>query len=178
MGLLARCVVAIAASVAIALGSNANATERPADAGAHVEEVASGVYAIIHRDATDEWPHGNTGVIIGKSAVLVVDSTYLPSRARADIALIRQLTNLPVRYLINTHWHFDHNNGAIAYQEAYPDVQIISERETRRFIELNARWWARMSTAPDSVRRRGLQALEAQLATGKTADGKAPPKGY
>lgn len=34
------------------------------DAGARMERVADGVYAIIHDDATDEWPHGNTGVIV------------------------------------------------------------------------------------------------------------------
>ena len=151
----------------------ANSASLPSDAGAHVEAVAPGVYAIIHRDATDEWPHGNTGVVVGENGLLVIDSTYLPSRARADIALIRKLTDQPVRYLVNTHWHFDHNNGAIAYQQAYPGLQVISERETRNFIELNARWWARMSTAPNSARRKALQELEAQLSAGKSADGKA-----
>src|SRR5688572_239269 len=157
----------------LALSSYAAAQSKslPSDAGAHVEALAPDVYAIIHRDATDEWPHGNTGVVVGKDGLLVVDSTYLPSRARADIALIRKLSDKPVRYLVNTHWHFDHNNGAVAYQQAYPGLQIISERETRNFIVLNAQWWARMSTAPNSARRKALQELEAQLAAGKGADG-------
>ena len=81
------------------------------DYGARMERVADGVYAIIHDDATDEWPHGNTGVVVTDRGVLVIDATYLPSRARADIALIRSVTNQPVRYLVYTHWHFDHNNG-------------------------------------------------------------------
>ena len=153
--------------------TGANAASLPSDAGAHMEAVAPGVYAIIHRDATDEWPHGNTGVVVGENGLLVIDSTYLPSRARADIALIRKLTEQPVRYLVNTHWHFDHNNGAIAYREAYPGLQVISESETRNFIELNAQWWARMSTAPNSARRKALSELEAQLSAGKGADVKA-----
>src|ERR1700757_4550064 len=62
------------------------------DAGARMERVAENVYAIIHDDATDEWPHGNTGVVVTDAGVLVIDATYLPSRARADIALIRSVT--------------------------------------------------------------------------------------
>jgi F420-0:gamma-glutamyl ligase len=49
--------------------------------------VADGVYVVIHENATEEWPHGNTGMGVGETGVLVVHSTYLPSRARADIAL-------------------------------------------------------------------------------------------
>jgi glyoxylase-like metal-dependent hydrolase (beta-lactamase superfamily II) len=142
------------------------------DDTARMERIADGVYAIIHDDATDEWPHGNTGVIVGDDGVIVVDSTYLPSRARADIALIRSVTDQPVRYLVNTHWHFDHNNGAIAYREAYPSVAVVSERETRTFIEINASYWSKMSTAAHSSRRAALQALEDQLAAAHDDRGK------
>ena len=62
----------------------------PRDSTARVERLADGVYAIIHDDATDQWPHSNTGVVVYDDGVLVVDATYLPSRARADIALIRR----------------------------------------------------------------------------------------
>lgn len=136
----------------------------PRDAGAAVERISDGVYSIIHQDATDEWPHGNTGVIVGARGVLVVDSTYLPSRARADIALIRALTPLPIRYLVNTHWHFDHNNGAVAYVNAFPDIQVVSERETRDFIVLNATHWAHRSARPGSTKKNSLAELEKQLA--------------
>lgn len=69
------------------------------------EKIAEGVYTIRHKDAPDTFPQGNTTVIIGDREVLVVDSCYLPSSAREDIAQIRQWTNKPVRYLVNTHWH-------------------------------------------------------------------------
>ncbi len=133
------------------------------DDGARLEKIAGGVYAILHDNATDEWPHGNTGVIVGDDGVVVIDSTYLPSRARADIALILKVTTLPVTYLVNTHWHFDHNNGAVAYREAFPKVVIVAERETARWIELNQTYWARMSTAPGGKRRASLAELEATL---------------
>ena len=147
-------------------------TAQPRDAAAHVERLADGVYVILHDDATDEWPHGNTGVVVTSEGVVVLDSTYLPSRARADIALIRQLTDLPVRYLVNTHWHFDHNNGAVAYRDAFPGLLDVSERESARFIELNQAYWSKMSTAPGSSRRKSLADLEEQVQTGKGPDGK------
>lgn len=148
------------------------AMAQPKDATARVERVADGVYAILHDDATDEWPHGNTGVIVTDEGVVVVDSCYLPSRAKADIALIRQLTEKPVRYLVNTHWHFDHNNGAVAYRDAFPGLAYVAERESARWIELNQVYWSKMATAPDSAKRKGLADMEKELATGKTADGK------
>jgi glyoxylase-like metal-dependent hydrolase (beta-lactamase superfamily II) len=143
------------------------------DAGARLERVADSVYVIIHDDATDQWPHGNTGVIVTPDGVLVVDATYLPSRARADIALIRSVTNRPVRYLVYTHWHFDHNNGAIAYRDSFPAVTIVSERQTREYIALNSTWWARMSTAPASARRASLATLQREVAVGRDSTGRA-----
>jgi glyoxylase-like metal-dependent hydrolase (beta-lactamase superfamily II) len=143
------------------------------DAGAHVERLSANTYAILHEDATDEWPHGNTGVIVGKSGVFVIDSCYLPSRARADIALIRKLTPLPVRFLVTTHWHFDHNNGAVAYRDAFPGITLLAERNTARWIELNQAYWKILSTADGSARREALAKLEAELAKGAGEDGKA-----
>jgi glyoxylase-like metal-dependent hydrolase (beta-lactamase superfamily II) len=162
-------------SVACALAPALAAGQEPVakDAGARMQRVAEGVYAILHDDATDAWPHGNTGVVVGDEGVLVVDSCYLPSRAKADIALIRSVTDKPVRYLVFTHWHFDHNNGTVAYRDAFPGLTIVSERETQRFIDVNGTWWPRMSTAPGSSRRADLGKLEEQLKSGKDAEGRA-----
>jgi glyoxylase-like metal-dependent hydrolase (beta-lactamase superfamily II) len=118
---------AFAAAAILAPAIAAAAIETAAtDGGARMLRVAENVYVIEHEDATDEWPHGNTGVVVGRTGVFVVDSGYLPSRARADIALIRRVTDKPVRFLMTTHWHFDHNNGASAYREAFPGVTLIA----------------------------------------------------
>jgi glyoxylase-like metal-dependent hydrolase (beta-lactamase superfamily II) len=134
--------------------------------------VADGVYAIIHCDATLNWPHSNTGVIVGDDGVLVVDATYLPSRAVADIALIKALTPLPVRYLVNTHWHYDHNNGNRAYLDAYPGLAIVAQRETRRIMAVtSAQYAATYVTAPGSPTRKFLDSLRAVAAAGTDAHG-------
>ena len=133
------------------------------DSGARMLRIADNVFVIEHDDATDEWPHGNTGVIVGRTGVFVIDSGYLPSRARADIALIRRVTDKPVRCLMTTHWHFDHNNGAIAYVEAFPGLTLLAERNTARWIELNQEYWKALSTAPTSARREALAKLQADV---------------
>jgi len=158
-------------TLALTLGWTAVAAQARDD-GARIERVGDGIYAIIHENATDEWPHGNTGVVVGDDGVLVVDAAYLPSRARADIALIRSVTDQPVRYLVMTHWHFDHNNGTVAYRDAFPGLLIVSERQTRHWIDLNATYWSRMSTAPGSARRASLATLEQRLAADTDSAGR------
>ena len=141
------------------------------DEGAVVHRLSANVFAILHEDATDEWPHGNTGVIVGRRSVFVIDSCYLPSRARADIGLIRQITDKPVSRLATTHWHMDHNNGAIAYRDAYPEVQLMSERETARWLELNQTYWRALTLNEGSPRRAAVEGLRQELAAGISADG-------
>ncbi len=126
------------------------------DTASRVERLAEGVFVIIHPDATEDWPHSNTGIVIGDDGVLVVDATYLPSRAAADIAIIRSLTSLPVRYLVNTHWHYDHINGNSVYKAAFPGLVIVSQAETRRLIAVNGERYARAVVAPNSSSRQEL----------------------
>jgi cyclase len=66
----------------------------------------------------------------------VVDSCYLPSSAREDLAQIRQWTDKPVGYLLNTHFHNDHNNGNRTYLDAFPSLAIIAQEETKKDMDL------------------------------------------
>ncbi len=143
------------------------------DSTASMQKIAEGVYVIMHEHATDEWPHGNTGVIVGDKAVFVVDACYLPSRARADISLIRSVTKKPVKYLGITHWHMDHNNGIIAYTDSFAGIQVISERKNAEYISINSSWWGKSSAKDNSVRRKIIDDLEQELMTGKDSAGVA-----
>ena len=68
-------------------------------------------------------------MIIGERAVLVVDSCcLLPSTARQDIEQIKQWTNKPVTYLVNTHWHFDHTMGNASYATAFPEYRSLRKQ--------------------------------------------------
>lgn len=101
-----------------------------------VTKLADGVYAIEHKDLNDGNPSGNTTVIIGEREVFVVDSCYRPSSAAEDIAQIRQWTDKPVGYLLNTHFHNDHNNGNKSYLDAFPSLAIIAQEETKKDMDL------------------------------------------
>ncbi|HVF91241.1 MAG TPA: MBL fold metallo-hydrolase [Blastocatellia bacterium] len=143
----------------VLLADSVNTLERT------MTKVAEGVYVIRHKDAPDGFPQGNTTVIVGDRDVFVVDSCYLPSAAREDIAQIKQLTDKPVRYLLNTHWHYDHTLGNGAYGEAFPMLAIIAHTETRKQIEgYNPGWFERYP--------KRTATFKAMLATGKEEDGR------
>jgi cyclase len=101
-----------------------------------VLKLAEGVYEIDHRDPGDGSVSGNTTVIIGDRQVFVADAGFLPSDAREDIAQIRQWTNKPVAFLLDTHFHNDHNFGNRAYMDAFPALTIIAHVETKKDMDL------------------------------------------
>ena len=130
-----------------------------------VTKLAEGVYAIQHKSSNDGNVNGNTTVIVGDREVFVVDSCYLPSLAREDIAQIRQWTNKPVGYLLNTHFHNDHNNGNRAYLDAFPSLAIIAQEETKKDMDL---------IQPGNIERAPKQMAETidALKEGKTPGGR------
>jgi cyclase len=101
-----------------------------------VTKLAEGIYSIEHPNSNDGNVNGNTTVIIGDREVFVVDSCYSPAAAREDIAQIRKWTDKPVGYLLNTHFHNDHNNGNKAYLDAFPSLAIVAQEETKRDMDL------------------------------------------
>jgi cyclase len=149
------------------------------DSGATMQQVAEGTYVIIHDPAMLEWPsgavdwpHGNTGVVVGRDAVLVVDSDFYPSRAAADIVLIAKVTDRPIRYLVNTHWHGDHTHGNGVYRKAFPNLTILGARPNQRFIALNQARFPRSVVAAGSISRTTLAQNEALLAKGADSTGR------
>lgn len=90
--------------------------------------VASGVYAVVGKNGVVS----NSAFIVNENDVVVVDAQLRPSWAREVISEIKKVTDKPVRYLINTHWHRDHVQGNQAYLEAFgPGVTIIQHDLTR-----------------------------------------------
>jgi glyoxylase-like metal-dependent hydrolase (beta-lactamase superfamily II) len=53
---------------------------------------------------------GNIGLAIGAEAVFVVDDQYAPLTPKI-LTAIAMLTDKPVRFVVNTHWHWDHTGG-------------------------------------------------------------------
>jgi cyclase len=53
---------------------------------------------------------GNITVAVGKDAIIMVDGEYAPLHDKIKAA-ISTVSNLPIKYLVNTHFHGDHTGG-------------------------------------------------------------------
>lgn len=100
----------------------------------NIQRVTDGVYAAISRPVARI--NCNAAIIVGSDHALVVDTHSKPSAARALIAQIRaEITDRPVRYAVNTHFHWDHAQGNLAYPEAFgKEVEIIASSATRDWL--------------------------------------------
>ena len=92
--------------------------------GFSVTKIGDGVYAAI---GDDGGPAGsNAGFIVGSNGVAVVDTFTAVAPAKDLLAEIRKITNLPIRYVINTHYHLDHVGGNAVFAEV--GATIIAHR--------------------------------------------------
>lgn len=96
--------------------------------------VANGVYLFRTEPYSDVGLDGNSVVILSDSGVLVFDANGTPAAAAAVLAEIRRMTRAPVRYLVMSHWHWDHWYGAEVYRQAFPGLTIISHETTRELM--------------------------------------------
>jgi len=109
----------------------------------------------------------NTGFVIGKNGVLVIDSTFSPEDAKKVLKQIRSVTRKPIRYLFNTHHHSDHTFGnqvfstkVVAHRECKNIMATLLEREwsqdsIQKYVEENPEWKEKLNnlkiTLPDLV---------------------------
>lgn len=98
-----------------------------------IEKVADGVYAALAEPQI--MTNCNAAIFVLSRDVLVVDAHSKPSAAAALIAQIRkEVTDKPVRYLVNSHFHWDHTQGDAAYKSANPGVEIIASEATKQLM--------------------------------------------
>src|SRR5689334_2159338 len=77
------------------------------------EMVASGVY---YATSTGTMATGSNNVaVVGDRDVLIVDTGTSPAAARAFIDDLKLVTTKPIRYVVNTHFHYDHTDGNQVY---------------------------------------------------------------
>ncbi|MEZ5526006.1 MAG: MBL fold metallo-hydrolase [Gammaproteobacteria bacterium] len=88
--------------------------------------MAEGVYQVT--GTGEVYLMSNAMMLVGDEDVLLVDSHVTPNAANALLRSVRAVTNKPVRYLVNTHYHFDHAHGNQVFPE---QVEIIGHEYTR-----------------------------------------------
>jgi cyclase len=99
------------------------------DAKFDIQKVADGVYAAVAAPAYKV--NSNTAIIESDDGVVVVDTHSKPSAARVIVAHLRDMTTKPVRYVVNTHFHWDHWHGNEVYPSIYPGAEIVTNQLTR-----------------------------------------------
>src|SRR5215468_1291162 len=89
-----------------------------------VTKMAGNVYML-------EGAGGNIGASVGEDGIVIVDDQYAPLADRIQAAL-KGITSLPVRFIINTHFHEDHTGGNAYFQKQAP---IIAQDNVRKRLE-------------------------------------------
>src|SRR6202047_3638388 len=124
-----------------------------------IEKVADGVYAALARPQI--LTNCNAAIFVNSQDVLVVDAHSKPSAAAALIAQIKKdITTKPVRYLVNSHFHWDHTQGDAAYKAGGGKVDIIASDQTKQLMTQLSR--NRLQETLDSVPRQ-IDALQTRL---------------
>ena len=82
---------------------------------------------------------GNTLVFVQKDGVVLVD-TKLPNNGQAILDQVRTITDKPITTIINTHNHPDHVGSTDFFRERFPNVQVIAQENTKKWVEANAQY--------------------------------------
>lgn len=88
------------------------------DLGPQIRKLSDGVYVYVGRNF-----NSNTGIVLTKDGVVVIDSGHNPTDSHAVMAAIKKLTPMPVRFLIDTEPHPDHTTGHFVFS---PPATIIA----------------------------------------------------
>jgi cyclase len=109
----------------------------------------------------------NAGFVIGDSGVAVIDTFENPEAAKQMLAEIRKLTKLPVKYVVNTHYHIDHVAGNRVFQEA--GAIVFAQRNVRSWIHTeNLKFFGKEIKAEDKAKVEGLGSPDAVYDSGVT----------
>jgi glyoxylase-like metal-dependent hydrolase (beta-lactamase superfamily II) len=98
-------------------------------------QLAPNVHVALVRPNPPRYVFANALIVIRERDVVVVDTHQSPSAARVLIDEIRKLTPLPVRYVVNTHWHGDHVYGNQSYKEQFDNVEFVGHVNTARDVK-------------------------------------------
>ncbi len=89
-----------------------------------VTKVSGNVYML-------EGAGGNIGASVGEDGIVIVDDQYAPMADKIKAAL-KGITDKPVRFVINTHYHPDHTGGNAIFQQTAP---IIAQDNVRKRLQ-------------------------------------------
>ena len=130
-----------------------------------IEKVADGVFCAVAR--AQALINSNAAIFVTSQDVLVVDSHSKPSAAAALVAQIKkEVTTKPVRYVVNSHFHWDHAQGNSAYRAGGAKVDFVASEPTKELLAKEGR--NRLKESLDGVPAL-IDAMKARLAKATSA---------
>lgn len=103
-----------------------------------LEQIGDGVWAAIVNDAGKAG--GNAGFVVGDDGIAVIDTFENPGAASDLLAAIRKISPLPIRFVINSHYHLDHVNGNDVFAAA--GATVVAHRNVRAWMRTeNLKFW-------------------------------------
>lgn len=90
---------------------------------------------------------GNIGVISGSDGVFMIDDQFAPLTPKI-LAAVKKISANPIRFLLNTHWHFDHTGGNENLGKAW--VTIVAHDNVRKTMSVDQALKAFGMTVPAS----------------------------
>ncbi|MBO9204837.1 MULTISPECIES: MBL fold metallo-hydrolase [Niastella] len=99
------------------------------------KQIAPDVYGVFPENDFDDKPNApkgtSGGFIVGKNGVLVIESFLNADLAGQMISQIRKVTQLPVKFLVNTSYHGDHSYGNYIFPAG---TTIIQHKATGEYV--------------------------------------------
>ena len=95
-----------------------------------IKSIGDGVYAAI--SPGESKAGANAGFVIGQDGVAVIDTFEDPAAAKSLLEEIRKITKLPIRFVVNTHYHLDHVAGNAVFAEA--GAVVVAHRNVQQWI--------------------------------------------
>lgn len=133
-----------------------------------LQKAADGVYLAQARPAV--LLNCNAAIFENAADLLVVDTHSKPSAVAALVAQIRkEITSKPVRYIVNSHFHWDHSQGTAGYRKLAPHADLIASEATRRLLDQEGAPRLKASLAATT---KSLEDCKQKLGAAKTAEEK------
>jgi glyoxylase-like metal-dependent hydrolase (beta-lactamase superfamily II) len=113
-------------------GAGIIGAQQPTDEWFTLNKLGPNVWAAVDNPTAKQRSYANAGFVIGDDSVVVVDTMTGDDVAGRLLREIRALTSLPVRFVVNTHYHGDHVAGNRLFAEA--GAQLLAHRNVQRWI--------------------------------------------
>lgn len=142
----------------------------PAAGAVTLEPVADGVFVAL-QPHEHRFSDANVTVIVGEDAAMIVDAPANADFVRGVVEALPEVTDRPVRYVVNTHWHSDHTQGNALYRELLgAEVAFVGHESLADDVPNRAAAFVTEQLAKIDAQ---LPEAEARLESGVKEDGEA-----